>query len=225
MSHDLSQVRAGYDRWAEVYDHDGNPLVALEEPEVDAALGDVRGRTLLDLGCGTGRHALRLAAAGARVTALDFSAGMLAAARAKPGADGVTFVEHDLHTPLPFADASFERVVSGLVLEHVGELPPFFAEIARMLTPGGRAVVSGMHPACFLRGTWAHFVDPTSGEAVHPGSVAHGLGDFVMAALRAGLLLDDVIERAPDEAFARRVPRAAKSVGFPLLVVLALRAG
>lgn len=221
-SGDLSGVRAGYDRWAAVYDHDGNPLVALEQPVVEAALGDVSGRTLLDLGCGTGRWALRLAARGAHVTALDFSPGMLAAARAKSGAHAVRFVEHDLRRPLPFADASFERVVSGLVLEHVHDLSAFFAEIARVLVPGGRAVVSGMHPACFLRGTWAHFDDPTSGETVHPGSVAHSIGDFVMAALRAGLRLDDVIERAPDEAFAREVPRAAKSVGFPLLVVLVL---
>ena len=68
-------VRGGYDRWAGVYDHDGNPLVALEGPAVRAAVGEVRGLDVLDLGCGTGRHALWLAAeaAGARrVTAWTF---------------------------------------------------------------------------------------------------------------------------------------------------------
>jgi malonyl-CoA O-methyltransferase len=60
MPDDLSTVRDGYDRWARVYDHDANPLLALEEPAVHAALGDVRGRTVLDLGCGTGRHSLWL---------------------------------------------------------------------------------------------------------------------------------------------------------------------
>src|SRR5436309_7019436 len=80
-------TREGYDRWAALYDADPNPLVALEEPWVDRLLGDVRGLSVLDLGCGTGRHALRLEAAGAVVHAIDFSEAMLDQARRKPGAD------------------------------------------------------------------------------------------------------------------------------------------
>lgn len=70
-------TREGYDRWAAVYDTDGNPLIAMEEPEVDRLVGDISGRAVLDVGCGTGRHALRFAAAGAHVTAIDFSEEML----------------------------------------------------------------------------------------------------------------------------------------------------
>ena len=81
----MSEIRAGYDRWAAVYDHEANPLIGLEEPVVREALGDVRGLAALDLGCGTGRHALWLAAHGATVTAVDFSEGMLAAARRNLG--------------------------------------------------------------------------------------------------------------------------------------------
>ena len=47
-------TQAGYDRWAAIYDHDANPLQALEGPRVRELLGDVRGLTVLDLGCGTG---------------------------------------------------------------------------------------------------------------------------------------------------------------------------
>jgi malonyl-CoA O-methyltransferase len=220
---DPAAIRTGYDRWAEVYDHDANPLIALEEPVVREALGDVRGLSLLDLGCGTGRHALWLAAAGAAVTAVDFSEGMLAEARRKPGAEGVRFLVHDLHTPLPFADASFDRVVSGLVLEHLHDLRFVFGELRRVLKPRARAVVSAMHPAMFLRGAFARFTDPSSGEKVSPGSVPHSLSDFVMAALGAGLAFDAITERAPDAAFAARLPRAEKYVGWPMLVVLQLR--
>jgi malonyl-CoA O-methyltransferase len=221
MSDALSSVRGGYDRWAAVYDHDGNPLQALEEPVVRAALGDVRGLAVLDLGCGTGRHSLWLAAAGAAVTAVDFSEGMLAEARRKPGAGAVRFVAHDLHRPLPFA-AEFDRVVSGLVLEHLRELGGFFAEARRVLRPGGRAVVSAMHPAMFLRGTQARFTDPATGERVMPGSLPHSIGAFVMAAVRAGFRLTDVEELAPDAELAARYPRAARYVGWPMLVVLSL---
>lgn len=215
-------VRGGYDRWAPVYDHDANPLQALEEPVVRAAVGDVRGLAVLDLGCGTGRHALWLAAVGATVTALDFSEGMLAEARRKPGAAAVRFFAHDLHQPLPFAAGQFDLVVSGLVLEHLRELGGFFAEARRVLKPGGRAVVSAMHPAMFLRGTQARFTDPASGEVVQPGSVPHALGAFVMATVRAGFRLSEVEEFAPDAEFAARYTRAAKYVGWPMLVVLQL---
>jgi malonyl-CoA O-methyltransferase len=217
-------VRHGYDRWAVVYDHDGNPLQALEEPRLRELAGDVRGLAVLDLGCGTGRHALWLAAAGARVTAVDFSEGMLAQARCKPGAGAVRFVVHDLGEALPFGAGAFDLVVSGLVLEHLADLGRFFREAHRVLKPGGRAVVSAMHPAMMLRGTQARFTDPATGEVVCPGSVPHQVSDFIMAAVRAGFRLDHVAEYAPDAALAARVPRAAKYVGWPMLVLLGLTA-
>ncbi len=218
----LSGVRTGYDRWAPVYDHDGNALQALEEPCVRDLVGDVRGLRVLDLGCGTGRHSLWLAAAGATVTAVDFSAGMLAEARRKPGAEAVQFVVQDLHRPLPFRAEAFDRLVSGLVLEHLGDLGGFFREAHRVLRPNGQAVISAMHPAMMLRGKDARFTDPISGEKVRPGSLPHQLSDFVMAALRAGFRLDHLSEHAPDAAFAAHVPRAAKYVGWPMLVMLRL---
>jgi malonyl-CoA O-methyltransferase len=217
-------VRGGYDRWAAVYDRDANPLVALEEEHAPAAIGDARGLAVLDVGCGTGRHAVRLATAGASVTAVDFSEGMLAEARAKPGAERVAFVAHDLHAPLPFPAGAFDLLVSSLVLEHLRDLAPFFAEARRVLKPGGRTVVSAMHPAMFLRGAHARFTDPASGELVAPGSYPHSVSAFVLAALRAGFRIDDLSEHAPDAALAARVPRAEKYIGWPMLVLMQLRA-
>ena len=60
-----TSVRSGYDRWAVIYDREANPLIALEEPVVREALGDVAGLSVLDLGCGTGRHSVWLAGRGA----------------------------------------------------------------------------------------------------------------------------------------------------------------
>lgn len=73
-------TREGDDRRSETYDGDVNPLIATEQPRIDEAVGDVRGPEILELGCGTGWHALRPAEAGARVTALGFHEGMLARA-------------------------------------------------------------------------------------------------------------------------------------------------
>lgn len=118
-SPESSEIRSGYDRWSSVYDDDANPLPALEEPIVHERLGSVRGLTVLDLGCGTGRHTLWLANAGAIVTAVDFSEGMLAQAHCRLGAGAIRFVVHDILNRLPFEDGFFDRVVSGLVLEHI----------------------------------------------------------------------------------------------------------
>jgi malonyl-CoA O-methyltransferase len=225
MTNPITTVRDGYDRWAAVYDHDANPLQAMEGPVVRAALGDVRNLSVLDLGCGTGRHSLWLAEAGATVTAVDFSEGMLAEARRKPGAETIRFMIHDLHQPLPFQSNSFDVVVSGLVLEHLHDLGNFFAEIRRVLKPGGRAVVSAMHPAMFLRGSQARFTDPVSSELVQPGSIAHSISAFVMAALNAGLQLSEVTESAPDADIAAKCPRAVKYIGWPMLVLLSLARG
>jgi ubiquinone/menaquinone biosynthesis C-methylase UbiE len=224
MGDALLSVQLGYDRWASVYDHDANPLQALEEPYVRREIGDPRGLAVLDLGCGTGRHSLWLAQAGADVTAVDFSLGMIDEARRKPGAERIHFVQHDLHRPLPFASGQFDLVVSGLVLEHLRELDAFFAEAKRVLLPGGRALISAMHPAMFLRGSQARFTDPETGEIVQPGSMPHSIAAFVMAAVRAGFAVTNLEEIAPTEALAARYSRAEKYIGWPMLVVLSLKA-
>jgi malonyl-CoA O-methyltransferase len=221
-SPESSGIRNGYDRWASVYDHDANPLPSLEEPIVREQLGSVRGLAVLDLGCGTGRHALWLASAGAIVTAVDFSEGMLAQARRKPGANAVRFVVHDIHKHLPFENGFFDRVVSGLVLEHIEDLQHFFFEVRRVLCPGGRAFLTAMHPAMFLRGSQARFTDPDSGEIVQPGSYSHQISDFVMAGLRNNLSLLHLGEHSPNAEFASRYPRCEKYIGWPMLLVLEL---
>jgi len=108
------------------------------------------------------------------------------------------------------------------VLEHLADLPAFFGEARRVLREGGRAVVSAMHPAMFLRSSQARFTDPTTGEIVVPGSINHSPSEMVMAAIRSGFRLVDVAEHSPDAAFAAKFTRAEKYVGWPMLVVLVL---
>ena len=217
-------TRDGYDLWASTYDTMGNWLLALEEPEVERVLGDVRGLDLLDAGCGTGRHAIRLAGAGARVTAIDFSAEMLAKAQARPGADPVRFVVHDVTTPLPFAAGTFDRVLSALVLEHIPDLRAFFAELGRVTRPRGRIVVTAMHPAMFERGISARFRG-SAGEEIRPRSYPATLADYIGAVNGVGLAVVGLTEHAVDEGLASRFPRAAGYLGSPALLVMTLAPG
>jgi malonyl-CoA O-methyltransferase len=222
---DLLSTKDGYDRWAAIYDVDDNPLVALEEPWVERLLGDVRGLAVIDVGCGTGRHALRLAAAGAIVHALDFSEGMLERARSKPGTSRIVFQAHDLAKPLPFPNESFDRVVCGLVIDHIPNLDGLFREMHRVCRPAGFVVVSVMHPAMMLRGVQARFKDPTSGREIRPASCSHQLSDYVMAAARAGFSFDHLSEQGVDEALANHLERARRYLGWPMLFLMRLAPG
>jgi malonyl-CoA O-methyltransferase len=80
-----------------------------------------------------------------------------------------------------------------------------------------------MHPALMLRGKMAQFLDPATGRKTRPLSFPHELSDFVMAALRAGLKLEEFTEHRMDEPTAARCPRARKYLGWPMLVMMKLR--
>jgi ubiquinone/menaquinone biosynthesis C-methylase UbiE len=214
-------TRQGYDRWSEVYDSDGNPLVALEEPEVMRMMGEVRGLTIADVGTGTGRHALRFASGGARVVGLDFSLGMMERARAKPNADRIAFVCADcLRLPLP--GSSFDRVISGLVAEHVPALEPYLAELGRICRRGGFVIVTTLHPAMNLEGVRARFNDPVTGTKVYPAGREYRISDFVMAAKRTGLVFDEMVERAMPSEIAATHPRAGRYLNWPMLLAMRL---
>jgi demethylmenaquinone methyltransferase / 2-methoxy-6-polyprenyl-1,4-benzoquinol methylase len=100
---------------------------------VRAAPGD----RVLDLGCGTGMLARRVASvSGASVIGVDVSDGMLRRARRTVG-DFVGLVQGSAFA-LPFADRAFTGVVSGFVLRNLDDLPAALAEMARVVRPGGR---------------------------------------------------------------------------------------
>lgn len=216
-------TRAGYDRWSEFYDADDNPLVALEERHAPALVGEVRGLDVVDLGCGTGRWTVRLAEAGARVTAVDESGGMLARARRKPGAESVRFVEHDLRMPIPLPASAFDRVVCALVLDHIADLAAFFGECRRISRPQGALLFTVVHPAMHLLGVQARFNDPQTGRKIVLDSERHTVSAYVMGALRAGLRIDHLGEHVVDAELAQRLPRAVRYAGWPLLLVMRLR--
>ena len=222
---EIVPTRAVYDRWAEFYDEEDNPLVLLEEKHLAPLAGDVAGLAVADIGCGTGRHALRWAAAGARVTAVDFSAAMLRRARAKPGAGAIIFVRHDLAKPFPLESATFDRVFCCLVLDHIAELGKFFRELRRLCRPKGCVIISVMHPAMSLKGVQARFIEPGSGRRISLASHVHQTADYLMAAVRAGLTLEHIAEYAADAALVAQSPRAGKYLGWPMLLLLKLAPG
>jgi demethylmenaquinone methyltransferase/2-methoxy-6-polyprenyl-1,4-benzoquinol methylase len=101
-------------------------------------LADVRpGTRMLDLACGTGDIAFEGARRGASAVGLDITAGMIDLARAKPGADRLSWLLGDM-AALPVASGSFDLVTTGYGLRNTSDLPGALADIHRVLRPGGR---------------------------------------------------------------------------------------
>lgn len=220
---EVVDTREGYDRWSHLYDVDGNPLIALEEKYFPDILGEVRGLTVADIGCGTGRHASRLASSGAQVAGLDFSTGMMRKARERFGAEHVTFAVADISLSLPIRDCRFDRVICCLVLDHIHDVPRLFGELKRICRREGFIAISVMHPAMMLRDVQAQFHDPASGATVRPRSAPNQISDYVNAATAAGLRIDHMSEHAIDAEVADKYPRAKKYLGWPALVLMRLR--
>ena len=140
MKPDLETLISGhFDELADnpMFSHDITP----DDFALKAVLewfGDIHGRSVLDVGCAKGRFVNALSAAGARVTGIDSSWRLLhAAASSQPG----RFFVLSSATRLPFADASYDALLCVEVIEHIPEFDRAFAEMARVLKPGGRAII------------------------------------------------------------------------------------
>ena len=103
-----------------------------------APLREAGTHSILELGCGTGNDAARLAREGYQVTAIDLSAEAIARAQARFGS-GVGFLVADMARPLPFPDASFDAVMSNVAMHMFNDSMTrlLFAEIRRLVRPGG----------------------------------------------------------------------------------------
>lgn len=174
-------------------------------------LGEVAGRSVLEIGCGSAMCSRWLAGRGARPVAFDLSAGMLRHALAGAAATGidVPLVQADAQY-LPFRDASFDIAFTAFgAVGFVADSARVMREVARVLRPGGRWVFATTHPV-----RWVFPDDPGPNGLVasisyfdrspYVESAADGtptyvehhrtLGDRIRELNAAGLRLVDLVE-------------------------------
>jgi SAM-dependent methyltransferase len=180
--------------------------------EADARLlGDVAGKTVLEVGCGAAACSRWLAAQGARTLALDLSAGMLWHATAQAAHSGVRvgLVQADAMS-LPARDGAFDIAFTAFgAIPFVSDSAHVMREVFRVLRPGGRWLFSVTHPM-----RWIFLDDPGDGGlvAIHSyfdrrAYVEHDengvptyveqhrtLGDRIRELVAAGFRIDDLIE-------------------------------
>ncbi len=196
---------------------------------------------ILDVGCGDGQLARRLATPGVSVTGVDPTWNQIAVAAERAG--GPTYARAAAHE-LPFPDGRFDAVVACLVFEHIDDLDGAIAEVARVLADGGRFVFFLNHPLLQTPGSgWIddQIVDPPEQywrigpyldevetveqveRGVHIRFLHRPLSRYVNALADHGLVLERMLEPSPPPGFLDRAPGYAAAASVPRLLVLVLR--
>ncbi len=188
-------VKDGYARWSKIYDDAPNPLIRVEEPVVRAMIDASPAGDALDAACGTGRHTVYLAERGHRVIGIDATVEMLEKARAR--VPGVDLRQGDLES-LPLDDASVDLAVCALALSHLPDPTKAIAELARVLRPGGRLILSDLHPTMLLLGGSALFIEE-GGSAGNVKSFHHAHGVYLDAFRAVGLEVVRCVEPTLEE--------------------------
>lgn len=144
---------AVFDEWAPVYDEARNPFCALEARLLRQLLPSLQGKTILDAGCGTGRHFPLLSKLQAEwIHAVDYSAQMLELAKQRLPENAT--LHHADCTAVPIPAQSIDIVLCSLVLGYVSNLPAFCHEMRRLLRPGGQIILADIHPDTAQRRGW-----------------------------------------------------------------------
>jgi ubiquinone/menaquinone biosynthesis C-methylase UbiE len=147
------EIRSSWDRLAQFWDErvraDATWQRQLIEPSVERLLQLSPGESVLEIACGNGEFARRMAELGARVLATDFSEGMLERARSHGGDVDYRSVDAtDEAALLALGEAgSFDAVVSNMAIMDMDAIEPMVAAASRLLKPTGRFVFSTLHPA------------------------------------------------------------------------------
>jgi 2-polyprenyl-3-methyl-5-hydroxy-6-metoxy-1,4-benzoquinol methylase len=228
---DISDHKVGeaWNRFADEWDNrytdlgDRNRQYIID-PAIFNILGRVKGKRILDAGCGNGYLSRLLSSKGAQVTGVDVSTRFIEIAEAKEKQIPLNIQYHvgSVCQLSMFADVTFDAIVSNIVLSDIQNLDQAIQELYRVLKNGGKLVFSIMHP-CFTsssvkgwvkkpvdsdrREDWLYWkVDRYFDRSVeewrmYDNSPVYGfhrpLSDYVMFLLRTGFNITDFEEPTP----------------------------
>ena len=203
------------------------------------ALGDVRGKRALDIGCGEGRFSRLLAGLGAEVTGIDLTEPLIERARSL-AVGGERYVVGDAETLDGIEDESFDLAVSYIVLVDLLDYRASIEAAYRVLRPSGRFVVCNVHP---MRSAKPHGWVNLAGRKLFYAvdnywdegprefpwwgknfvNMHRTLSSYVSAFLDAGFVLEGLNEPTPSEAQLAKDPTFDDEFRSPNFIVFRLR--
>ena len=199
-------VEQGFRRWAEVYDSDPNPLLALEQRLLIPLLPRLEAGFAIDLGCGTGRWLRRLSLLGAsQVVGIDITPAMLRRARANTAAARLICGTCDR---LPLAAACGGLVLCSFTVGYLAKLDSFAAELFRIARPGADIFLSDLHPSAHSRGWRRAF--RSGDQRIEVRAAVRPLAELFRALRQAGLEQVALVETPLGEPERRVFGEAGK---------------
>lgn len=205
-------------------EHNANNL--FETPALFSLLPDLKGKTILDLGCGCGDHCAQFIRMGAeRVVGVDISSKMLAAAEAENSHPRITYLNMPMES-IGGLSASFDLVVSSLAIHYVEDFRGLAKNVFSLLKPAGLFVFSQENPinTCFSGGD--RWTRDEQGNKLHANLSNYSIDGqrrstwFVDGVIRyhrtfssvvntlveAGFVIERMIEPVPDAAMLEKYP-------------------
>lgn len=213
-------VRDGYREWSASYESTVEDEMDLRLLRRIATVDWASVHRALDLACGTGRIGAWLCEQGVKsIGGVDFTSEMLDRARARGAYQSLTKADIR-HTDLePHA---YDLITEVLADEHLPDLKPLYAEVARLLRPGGSFVIVGYHSHFLMSGIPTHF-DSATGEPIAVESYVHLFSDHVKAARAAGLDLIEADEGVIDDEWLAKKPQWKKWLHHPVSFAMVWR--
>lgn len=223
--------------WNDFQDAGDFARTGLLDPVMLSQCGDVAGKRALDVGCGEGRFSRMLAGRGADCTGIDPTELLARTARDR----GSMAVVRAVAEALPFADASFDLVVSYITLVDIAGYREAIAEMARVLRRGGRLVAANIGFVSASQGPNGGWVRDDAGTALYV-PIDHyllesssrvfewaglrlrnwhrPLSAYMSAYLGAGLVLREFLEPAPANAALKEHPEFERAFRVPWFTVM-----
>ncbi len=209
----IVDVQQGYGEWVRNYEQVVQDEMDLRLFERVTTVDWAAAGQILDLACGTGRIGAWLKArTSAPIDGVDLTPEMLDVARGKGIYRSLTVADV---TDTRLAADTYDLCAQSLADEHLPDLKPLYAEVARLLKRGGSFVIVGFHPQFLMAGVPTHY-DRESGEPVTIRSYVHLLSDHVKAARAGGLSLAEMDEGLIDDEYLRAKPKWEKYYGLPI---------
>ena len=180
-------IQKAYNDWSETYDTDENLTRDLDQKVTRDILANLYFKSILEIGCGTGKNTSFFSQIGQKVHAVDFSQGMIEIARKKVQAENVRSSMMDITQKWNFENQAFDLIVCNLVLEHIENLSFVFSEASRTLKENGRFFINELHPFKQYEGKKARFYRDQ--ETIEVEAFVHHISDFFNAATNNKLTL------------------------------------
>ena len=205
------------------------------------ALGDVSGKSVIDIGCGEGRFCRLLSGLGAAVTGVDLTEALIERARSV-GSKRETYLVGDAETLEGVSDESFDLAVSYIVLVDLLDYRRSIREAYRVLRPGGKFVVCNVHPMRTASKSIVGWIRDSSGKLFYPLdnyaeegprefkwwggpfiNMHRTISSYVSAFLDVGFVLEALQEPIPSDEQLVENPKFDDELRVPNFIIYVLK--